>query len=334
MNQNKFFRRVNLYTIIAVYFLILVGGIVRSMGAGMGCPDWPKCFGEYAPPASVEALPENYQQLYVEARLKKNTRLAKMLSGLGFNELSDRVANDPSIRAVTVFDVEKAWIEYVNRLIGVLIGLLIIANMLSSFKFWKTNRVITVLGLAAFILVIFQGWIGSLVVSTNLLPGFISFHMLLAILLVCVLLAQRAMVAETSEVVGSNWLVVLLILMLLQILFGIQVREQIDLIKYQITDRFEWIEQMNVMFYIHRSFSLLLTGLIGFITYKNRKAGTISLNILVLVGVTLLEIGLGIVMTYFGVPAFAQPLHLLLATVAIGIIFYLFLSSKLTVNRY
>jgi cytochrome c oxidase assembly protein subunit 15 len=41
-NATNSFRRVSALTVIAVYFLILVGGIVRSTGSGMGCPDWPK----------------------------------------------------------------------------------------------------------------------------------------------------------------------------------------------------------------------------------------------------------------------------------------------------
>ncbi|RED96234.1 COX15/CtaA family protein [Marinoscillum furvescens] len=333
MNQNNFFKRVNLYTIIAVYFLILVGGIVRSMGAGMGCPDWPKCFGSYIPPSSVSELPDGYEALYVEARIKKNHRLARMLSAFGFEELADKVEQDPGIQEVTVFDVEKAWIEYINRLVGVVIGLLIIANMLGSLKYWNSNRTLAILGVVGFILVIFQGWIGSLVVSTNLLPGFISFHMLLALVLVCVLLAQRAMAVTTKQVVGTSMIFVLLVMMLVQILLGIQVREQIDTIKYVIADRFSWIDEMNAVFYVHRSFSLLICGVIGWVTYINWKKGGVHPLIWAMVAITGFEIVLGIIMTYFGVPAFAQPLHLLFGTAAIGIIFYLFLSSKFTVNR-
>jgi heme a synthase len=126
----KWFRWWAVATTAIVILLILVGGIVRGTGAGMGCPDWPKCFGQYIPPTQVEELPVGYQTLFLERRLKKNERLAKMLDRFGATAVADQIRNDPSVREAEPFNALKTWIEYVNRLLGALTGLFVLATVL------------------------------------------------------------------------------------------------------------------------------------------------------------------------------------------------------------
>src|SRR5688572_19818512 len=108
------FRKLVRSTLIAVYVLVLVGGIVRSTGSGMGCPDWPKCFGQWTPPTSVDQLPSNYKEVYAEHRHKKNQRFAKYLSALGFQDTADKILTDESIKEEADFNPVKTWIEYLN----------------------------------------------------------------------------------------------------------------------------------------------------------------------------------------------------------------------------
>ena len=116
------FQKINLTTIVLLFILILAGGVVRSTGSGMGCPDWPKCFGRYVPPTSSSELPVDYKQKYVAGRLAKNQRFAKTLDVFGYSDLARRIREDRSILVPEDFNPEKTWTEYVNRLIGAISG--------------------------------------------------------------------------------------------------------------------------------------------------------------------------------------------------------------------
>ena len=54
------FQRLAVLTTVLTYLLIAVGGLVRASGAGLGCPDWPRCFGAWIPPASAADLPSQF----------------------------------------------------------------------------------------------------------------------------------------------------------------------------------------------------------------------------------------------------------------------------------
>lgn len=337
------FRRLSTWTVIAVYFLILVGGIVRSTGSGMGCPDWPKCFGSVIPPTSENQLPKNYQEIYLEKRLAKNERFVATLEKLGFTKTANEIANDKSILVEEEFNATKTWIEYINRLIGVLIGLLIIATLWKSLSLWSLDKWIPINSGIALVLVLFTGWIGSIVVSTNLLHWMITFHMLLALALVAVLLyanhrSYRLLhPKEKEDRVPGKVKVVLIsgtILMLIQVILGTQVREQIDQISFALGNMFreEWVDRVGIDFLIHRSFSLVLLGihiLYFFWAFKyTLRKSKVNLWSQLLMVILLLEIGSGIGMAYFGIPAFLQPIHLLLGSLILGIQFILILQLR------
>jgi cytochrome c oxidase assembly protein subunit 15 len=348
MNRNtntdvNSFRHVSTWTVIAVYFLILVGGIVRSTGSGMGCPDWPKCFGSVVPPTHVDQLPENYQEIYLQKRLAKNERFVATLEKLGFSEKANEISNDKSILIEEEFNATKTWIEYLNRLTGVVIGLLIMLTVWKSFKLWKIDRTITVYSIIALILVLFTGWIGSIVVSTNLLHWMITFHMLLALALVAVMLyishrterlIERHSVAVKVPAKVQRVLTVGAVLTLVQVILGTQVREEIDQISFALGDllRSEWIGRLGVEYLIHRSFSLVLLGVhvVYFYWAFRYSARRSKVNLLsqVLMFVLLAEIATGIAMAYFGIPAFLQPLHLFLGSLILGIQFMIILQLK------
>jgi cytochrome c oxidase assembly protein subunit 15 len=328
--MQKFFIQFSWITIIAVYLLILVGGIVRSTGSGMGCPDWPKCFGQYIPPTDISQLPENYKEIYAQKRKEKNLRLVGFLKAIGMKDAAERVQNDETIYIEEDFSVRKTWIEYLNRLLGVLIGIFIVITLISSFSFFKTKPIVPVLSFLSLVLVAFQGWIGSIVVSTNLLQGMITLHMFLAIVQV-LLMAYTVNIAssELFTVRKVSWGITLLLWVnilfsLGQVLLGTQVRESVDVVAHELgnTQRKFWIENLDWRFYIHRSYSLALIAFNVFLLYRLKKETYFPqiqkfyqglIVVLVLASLT------GAIMAYFAIPAFAQPIHLLLATIMMGL---------------
>ncbi len=347
MFNTKNFRFWGILTVLSIYLLILVGGIVRSTGAGMGCPDWPKCFGQWIPPTQASEIPTDYKDFYANARKQKNIKIAGYLDKMGFSELALRIVNDESIYIEQDFNATKTWIEYLNRLLGALIGVFVFASLLTSIAYFKTDKRITLLAFSSFILVGIQGWIGSVVVSTNLLPGIISIHMFLAILIVFLLI--YAVARATANIQYDNFyieklsnkntvnLVLLsaMVMLFVQTFLGTQVRETIDIVAKQLGEgnRDSWIEQMGLSFYVHRSFSLLIFGAHIYLIYllkknqinnnvKETKKGFFNTSGNVLIGLIAFEIASGAAMAYLAIPAFLQPLHLVVAVLILGVQFF------------
>ncbi|PKV66290.1 COX15/CtaA family protein [Pontibacter ramchanderi] len=340
----KRFRNIGVLTVVAVYFLILVGGIVRSTGSGMGCPDWPKCFGSWVPPTDVSQLPDNYLEVYKEQRVDKNQKLAGFLDKIGFDEVAGELRDHPLQHIETDFNVTKTWIEYINRLVGVVIGILIFLTVVYAIPYLKTDKSVFYLSLLSFVLVGFQGWLGSIVVSTNLLPVTITIHMALALVIVAllqyaVIRSQAAFIAPRFK--ASKQLLFIIVLVALatfaQILIGTQVREEVDVVAFEMngSNRDLWVDQLGLSFYIHRSFSILLLAMHLYMAYLIYKLKDRQLNMMTNWMMVLLvaEIAFGIIMAYFAIPAFLQPLHLTIATLLFGVqflilIFYYYASRK------
>lgn len=343
ISEHRFFRRFGVATIVAVYFLIFVGGIVRSTGSGMGCPDWPRCFGTWVPPTEQGELPENYKDIYSQKRKSKNERIASYLRMLKFNTLADKIAADHSIYTELDFNAVKTWIEYVNRLVGVVIGLLIFMVVVFSFRFIQTDPTLFWLSLSSFFIVGMEGWLGSIVVSTNLLPFAVSVHMGLALFLVGLLIyivvrAQGS--TDGNEIIKNSglvqWLIILACgLSFLQILAGTQVREEVDLVAASLNygQRNLWVNKLGNVFAFHRSFSIAVACINASIVYLIKKSSGFEgiLNkcatwcVLILVA----EIALGVTMAYFAIPAITQPFHLLLGSMLLGIQLWMLFSMTI-----
>jgi cytochrome c oxidase assembly protein subunit 15 len=337
------FRSFGILTVIAVYLLILVGGVVRSTGSGMGCPDWPKCFGSWVPPTEASQLPPNYKEIYTAQRVAKNQKLARTLQRLGFAQVAGSIFAHPTQYIETDFNPVKTWIEYVNRLLGALIGVFVFLTVVFALPYWRRDRPIFWLALASFLLTGVQGYLGSLVVSTNLLPVMVTVHMALALVIVALLLyaVNRARIVTTSALRDSSakpmlavkhvttslqvWLWLALGLTFWQIVLGTQVREQVDIVSAAAgyVGRENWVSRLGTIFSLHRTMSAVVMLLNVYVSYELWQLGHARLRRLA--STTLIVIGLeivaGFVLASFALPATVQPLHLTLATVLFGVQF-------------
>jgi cytochrome c oxidase assembly protein subunit 15 len=288
----------------------------------MGCPDWPRCFGNFIPPTSVDQLPPDYKEKYAAIREKKNVKFAKYLSAFGFNDTAEKILNDKAILVEADFNPVKTWIEYVNRLVGVVIGFFIMILAYRSIKLRRQDPVIFRLSVFTLIAVTFQGWFGSIVVSTNLTTWTITVHMFLALVIVLVLVyllnrsdpQARVMPSERSLKILA---VAAMIMLFVQVFLGTEVRSAIDILAASLP-RSGWLEGVGTPFVTHRTFSWIVLVFQGILILKIHKTGggkSLLLPLIILILGTFLT---GAGMAYLDVPAVLQPLHLLMATMAIG----------------
>ncbi len=315
-----------LICLVWVYLVILAGGTVRATGAGLGCPDWPLCFGQIIPPLSENELPNNWREL---------------------------VSYDSS--KIVKFNVVHTWTEYINRLLGALLGVFTLLLVFSAKRFIKTNPNVFWCSLGALLSVGFNGWLGSLVVSSELKPVMVSLHMLgafavQAFLIGGVLQYRKTFEATSVKPIRVNGLKFLLSLcfvsLLVQIGLGIQIRESIDWIikTSEQVDRGLLIELTPWIFYVHRSFSwiIFILALITLIkiylnfNFQNNYLGHKSTTFAKIYEIfkynplfkycsfyfvlVCSQMFIGGALNHLDFPIFAQPIHLLAANLLFGLL--------------
>lgn len=319
--------------------------------SGMGCPDWPTCFGMWIPPTDVSQLPADFESYLSKQDIDHS------------------------------FNVYHTWIEYINRLLGAILGVfifiyavwtsikfstrkpkmktLLLANLglalslvifatlggkilLGIFGFafilsalyslffairFASRRSLVVVSILLLIAVAIQGWLGKLVVDENLSVVKITIHMVGALVIAALPLINISKLKQRKIEVSvfiKHLMSGMIFIVLLQIILGTQVREEIDVISKALSyeQRELWIDRLGTIFIIHRSFSwvviigcLLLYFKGKFIEEFASTIRWITINILAI-------IGLGITMVYLDVPAISQPLHLLLACALLMQVFY------------
>ncbi|UCE65237.1 MAG: COX15/CtaA family protein [Candidatus Zixiibacteriota bacterium] len=289
------FGRFAIFTAIATYFLIFMGGLVRVSGAGLGCPDWPKCFGRWIPPVSINQIPAH-------------------------------------IDAAT-FNLTLAWIEYINRLFGVTVGLLILAVAIWAIARYRSNLRIVIPGVLAALLTAYQGWQGSQVVSSGLKPIIVSAHMVIALIIagLMIYISIQAYYRTRTDSGGkyskrSRLLTgILLFAALTQIIIGTQLREAIEITfsEFPLISSTEALSQSGGLTYVHAFLGIIIMILAFITSYKLLSRSPSPLvwqSGWTIAGLGLLQIVFGIILFLAGIPPIARLLHMWISALLLGVV--------------
>ncbi len=312
------FQKVALAALLSVIFLIFVGAVVRATGAGMGCPDWPKCWGKYIPPTDVSQI--NVDELPLEKYKAKRERHG---------------GNPDDITRETVlaeFNPMHTWVEFTNRLCSLPVGLFSVLTMIMAFQFTKSRKWVFYGAFAAVVLVGVNAWMGARIVYSGLQPGTITTHMALAILLMCVQVAlvwgggeRRWLLEFTDGMKGQLKLLGLglFVLIIVEGIMGSQVREMTDELKnsHGNAPRSEWVAELEQtwMYVVHRSFSWLILGVSfwWFTLTRKHRLGGVRWQELLVMGTIVAQMVLGIILSNVGVLRVVQVLHIGLSSLMV-----------------
>ena len=209
-----------------VFLVVLAGSVVRMTGSGMGCPDWPKCFGLMVPPTEASQVTWQEGETYEAGRmLVAHDQLWVAQRDLTAEDfLLEQARGDwqPYTKHdYAVFNPVHTWVEFINRLLGALAGLpalllFVLAALARDMKTW-------LLSLLALVALGFVAWLGKLVVDGNLIPHSITIHMLGALAILCVdsVIVQRLRGLAVRWHRSARWALALALLVTLgQILTG------------------------------------------------------------------------------------------------------------------
>lgn len=333
--MKKYFLTSAKTALVLVYLVIIAGALVRMTGSGMGCPDWPKCFGYYIPPTEEKELLYTIGKEYSKGQviIKNESLLVAKEDFVAPNNFENTKWEKYTKHDYAIFNPFHTWVEYLNRLVGALAGIACLITLFLSFSYWIENKKLALFNLLICFLMGFQAWLGKTVVDSVLNPYKITTHMLAALLIVAVQLyviyaVQEKKYNKKSDAEFKWVLYAALVLTVIQIIFGAQVRESVDTIVEAGLPKEIWIQNPKGGFLTHRSFSLLVVAANAFLFWRNRSISLGFEKMNWILAVLCMEIASGIAMYYFDFPFGSQTIHIVMATLLFGIQLYLVLENR------
>ena len=335
-NKFKFLTRLSL---VLVYLVILAGATVRMTGSGMGCPDWPKCFGYYIPPIeqSQVLFQPNFKYKKGEMIIFNEEKLLVAKSNFNSSDLIDLKNWDTYEKHdYIIFNPVHTWIEYINRLIGAISGIPILLFTIISVVYFKKYKHLSFVSVLTVLCMGFQAWLGKTVVDSNLAPFKITFHMLMALLIIALLIYlvnSSSKYTIKKNKIYTNFLFVAIMLTLVQIVLGTQVRQFVDEQANIYYDKFQWFNEIPKVYEYHRTFSLVVIAVNFGLFYLNKKLNLGNNYISYVIVLLFIEALSGVVMFYFNFPFGSQTIHLFIASLIFGFQFLILLQNITFKNK-
>jgi cytochrome c oxidase assembly protein subunit 15 len=141
--MNQTFFRISLAATVLALFVVVLGAYVRLSDAGLGCPDWPGCYGQIIAPSAAPSI-----------------------------EIANQAFPDTPVES------PKAWKEMLHRYFASALGLLILAMAAIALKHRKKSKQQVKLSIFLVLLVCFQGALGMWTVTMLLKPFIVTLHLL------------------------------------------------------------------------------------------------------------------------------------------------------------
>ena len=337
--ESKFHKLTKL-SLLLVYLVIIAGAFVRMTGSGMGCPDWPKCFGFYVPPTEVSQILFKENNDYSKGQMILYNEEELLVAKSDFTSDDFINLNNWEVyekHDYVIFNPLHTWIEYINRLIGAISGIPILIFTIISIIYFKKFRHLTLISIITLIAMGFQAWLGKTVVDSNLAAYKITLHMLMALFIVALLIYMVYYGGKSFIKTNKTFKYLILFglfLTLIQIVLGTQVRQLVDeQAKLFVYDKSMWLNDVPFVYEYHRTFSILVISInmALFLINKKLQLGNNYINYVMLL--ILLEIFTGASMFYFDFPFGTQTAHLVFASIIFGLQFYILLQNFLTENK-
>jgi heme a synthase len=335
--SESFFRKIGLLTVASILFLIFIGGVVRMTGSGMGCPDWPKCFGYLIPPTNLSELTWSPNREFKRGQMIiKDKKLWVAQENFTTKQNFDTAKWTVYTKHnYALFNPVHTYIEWINRMVSVLVGIFMVLTLVSSFQYRKTRKSIVLLSIAAFLFTLFQAWLGAKVVESNLSGNKISIHMLASLVTVGLMMASvfKNHAAEgLDRIKHMRWLNIgiygVILLTLVQIYYGTHVREAVDewLPKARGTGH-SWTDFVGSILASHKSLSVFVMAAIMVLYFmvanKLEKTNLLVKAITWSLGFAAAQIVLGTLNVFLDLPPVVRVLHVTLAGLLVASQFYI-----------